>query len=98
MDGTRENFNALANAIVIQAAIDYRDYHKKRDKDPDDTIVNGKIKDLERFFNSRWFGVLTGTSGDVVLEWIKQNADSLKPRITKTYILSKPRTEGMHEQ
>ena len=53
----------LANAIVIQACRDYLESKVKiRDNKHDEKLVKeceSIIKEILRFFNSDWFGVLT---------------------------------------
>ena len=48
VSGYEENWQALANAIVLQAVIDYR-----MSQVPED------LEALERFFRSDWFAILT---------------------------------------
>ena len=48
LSGYKENWQALANAIVLQAVIDYRM-----------SQVTEDLEALERFFRSDWFAILT---------------------------------------
>lgn len=45
-------FEDLANAIIIQAADDYRKARKKLYKNPDDFIAREALKEIEAFFIS----------------------------------------------
>ena len=59
-------YERLANAIVIQAAEDYRDALADRKKDP---IQSAKdIKELESFFRSGWFRLLTEADPDYLIK------------------------------
>ena len=49
-------YQALANAIIEQAVKDYR-----MTDDPDD------LAELEKFFRSGWFGVLTKVDPDLLI-------------------------------
>ena len=61
-----EAYCNLANAIVIQAADDYRKaldgktYSNKKPK----TV----IKEVEKFFHSAWYRMLTNIDGDFLIE------------------------------
>ena len=56
-------YQLLANAIIIQAVKDYR-----RTKNPADR------KELENFFRSEWFSVLSNLNGEVLLEQLQKEA------------------------
>lgn len=53
--------SALANAIIIQAAKDYRRTHFPQ--------VRSEIK---RFFRSEWFTVLTDVDGETIIRKLEQ--------------------------
>lgn len=60
----------LANAIVTQAANDYRDalngicYKQK----PPETIAS----EIEKFFRSKWYRILTKVDGEYLIEKLKK--------------------------
>ena len=54
-------YSALANAIIIQAAKDYR-----RTYSP---YVRNEIK---RFFRSEWFTVLSEVDGEIIIKKLEQ--------------------------
>lgn len=58
-------YNRLANAIIIQAAKDYR----KALLTNDSTSIHG----LEHFFGSEWFALLTDLDGDALAQNIKRS-------------------------
>lgn len=54
----------LANAIVVQAAMDYREafeYQNRREK-----------RNLERFFRSDWYDLLTDLDGEAIIEGVQK--------------------------
>ena len=64
MDG----YDELANAIIVQAAKDYRKaYVGKRSK----TKTN-EIKGIEKFFLSEWFTTLTSADGKSILQKLQE--------------------------
>ena len=69
-------YELLASAIVVQAVKDYKYYIKKQLEAPDNSIVNGQVKLLEKFFNSQWFSTLSGLNKDYLLNRIKKDIES----------------------
>ena len=66
----------LANAIVIQAAEDYRRALKTLkgcSKDKDAIAVK---EECERFFQSDWFTVLTTLNGEWLMRKLKEEANT----------------------
>lgn len=57
-------YQDLANAIVAVAADDYRMALKIRNK--------GLKRDLEEFFHSDWYGVLTNVDADALIECLQK--------------------------
>ena len=62
----------LANAIVVQATKDYRKALKVLKRDPDNKVQQGKIEELENFFYSQWYEGLTRVNADYILEHIRE--------------------------
>lgn len=58
-------YQNLANAIVVAAAYDYKKALRKDDKD--------EMKNIEKFFFSDWYSVLTNVSPDFLLDMIRRN-------------------------
>ena len=56
----------LSNAIVIQAAKDYRIAIEKGD--------DYALLELERFFRSPWFYLLTNADGEYIMEQLRRRA------------------------
>lgn len=69
---TLDPYEELANAIVEQAAKDYREIRRKLRKNPNDMTARGQMGEVVRFFHSRWFGILTDANPDYILEQLKE--------------------------
>ena len=63
MDGVER----LANAIVLQAAKDYRAARRKIRKKPDNREAQAEIASIRRFFLSQWFSELSEADGSYIL-------------------------------
>lgn len=48
----------LANAVVLQAIGDYRSACRDLRRNPDSRSAEKRLRRLERFFRSRWCGIL----------------------------------------
>jgi hypothetical protein len=60
----------LANAIVLQAVVDYR---KALNGNSYNAQPSGKIvAKLEKFFHSDWFAILTTVDGDYLIDQIRK--------------------------
>ena len=62
------NYEELANAIVIQAVVDYRIATKRLEKHPLDKMHKHTQREVLRFLRSDWFGILTTLDPKVLLE------------------------------
>lgn len=65
-------YQLLANAIVLQAARDYRDVLRRWKKNKSDANTNFERKELESFFSSGWFGILSDLDGEVLMQKIQE--------------------------
>ena len=65
------SYENLANAIIIVAADDYRKARKKLFKNPDDWKAQSTVKEVERFFMSKWYEVLTTVEGRYIINRLK---------------------------
>ena len=65
----------LANAIVEQAVKDYRMEHARDKANPQNSDhAKADVRQLERFFRSDWFEVLTDVDGRLILSRLKKEA------------------------
>ena len=74
MSGIEENYEKLANAIIIQAADDYRKAAKRLKHNPNHRESKETIEEVERFFRSDWYSVLTDVDGEFLLRKLKEEA------------------------
>ena len=63
----------LANAIIVRAAKDYKRAVRKLRKDPEDINSLIRIVEIEDFFRSDWFMILTDLAGETLLNRLKQS-------------------------
>ena len=68
-------FERLANAIIIQAAVDYRLALKQLRQNPDCQNAISMKHEVERFFRSEWFSVLTRVDGPKLLARLKTEVE-----------------------
>ena len=65
------NYQDLANAVVTQAAKDYKYYRKRIEKNQDDDYAKHEVRELEAFFSSKWMKRLINIDGAEILARIK---------------------------
>ena len=65
-------WHSLANAIVIQAAKDYRVALRRLRRNPNNKSALSEIVDLERFFRSEWDAALTNVPGELLIQKLKE--------------------------
>ena len=58
----------LANAIIVQAAEDYRSTCRSLKKHPHFRKLHAAKRSLERFFRSAWFRTLSGADGSKLIQ------------------------------
>ena len=66
---TGNAYENLANAIIVQAAEDYRAALKKIKAHPKNKDVINEVLRIERFFRSGWYQTLTSVDGEC---WIRR--------------------------
>lgn len=69
-------YENLANAIVIQAAEDYMSALKRLRKNRSNDAAMQEALQLERFFHSGWFGVLTSVDPDFLIRELRKPANN----------------------
>ncbi len=70
-----DGWEELAQAIILQAAEDYRKALKCLKKRPDNRILLKRKRECERFFRSEWFTALTDADPDRILDGIRKEMD-----------------------
>lgn len=74
----------LADAIVVQACTDYRKALKGKSYTRKNT-PEGVIKNIEKFFRSKWYRMLTKLDGEYLIEKLNQeHIENKKERLCKS--------------
>ncbi len=68
----KENYEALGNAIVLQAVRDWRMAVRALKERPRYRLAKSMKEECEFFFRSEWFKTLTDADGNVLLRKLKQ--------------------------
>ena len=66
-----DNYNNLANAIILQAVKDYRKALRTLSMNPNNRSAQYERRHIERFFRSGWFGVLTSIDPKMLITKLK---------------------------
>lgn len=71
-------YEKLANAIVLQAVSDYRAELKKVKKNPKNRdAIDGALQ-IEKFFRSEWYQVLTSVDGEYLIDRLQKEVSETK--------------------
>ncbi|HOT60074.1 MAG TPA: hypothetical protein PK074_14750 [Spirochaetales bacterium] len=69
----KDNYENLANAIILQATKDYRKALRTLSLNPHNRSAQYERRCIEQFFRSDWFGVLTRLDPELLIR--KLNAE-----------------------
>lgn len=72
----QENWENLANAIIVCAVKDYSKAYRRTLRHPDDVSVQGEVNKLERFFYGEWYAKLTDLDPYYLLERLKEGIEN----------------------
>lgn len=67
-----EPYQALANAIVELAVKDYKQALKYHYAHPDKKSYIDEVAELESFFRSGWYGMLTDLDGELLMQGVRR--------------------------
>ena len=67
----RTEWNDLAEAIFLRAVEDYRHTNNQLRAKPEDTRLQTRKAEIEEFFRSSWFQVLTDLNGKQLLHQLQ---------------------------
>ena len=70
-----ENYKALANAVIMQAAKDFRTAYRMKKKFPDNGKAEKDVREITAFFCSQYFESLTDLDGPMLLKKIIENME-----------------------
>lgn len=65
-------YTNLANAIIIQAAKDYKKALRRLKNYPGDRDARRTVCGCEKFFRSDWFQILTSLDGELLLKKLRR--------------------------
>lgn len=68
-------YQALANGIIEQAVKDYRAALKILRRHPDSKAAMATAMEIEKFFHSPWYGVLTQVDPDYLIRRLRRETD-----------------------
>lgn len=71
----QENWENLANAIIISAVKDYAKAYKRLLRHPDNKSAQEEVRKLERFFFGEWYAKLTDLDPHYLLDRLKEEID-----------------------
>ncbi len=66
-----DGYERLANAIIKQAANDYRSALRGLKRNPNYDSAQRMKRDCERFFRSQWFNALTTLDGEWLMDKLR---------------------------
>ena len=73
----------LLNAVVVQAAVDYREYSVRMMVNPDDWYAGKELEEVKSFFLSPRFGWYTTVSGQFILRELAAEQQKVRDDYSK---------------
>ncbi len=70
------DYENLANAIILQAVKDYRVALKCLKANPRNRTAAADKSEIERFFRSQWFTMLTSVDGEMLIRSLQMEVDA----------------------
>ena len=80
-------YERLANAIVLQAVSDYRVALKKIKAHPKNREAISEALEIEKFFRSGWYGILTDVDGEYLIRRLQdeiRQSESIRGKKNKS--------------
>jgi hypothetical protein len=71
-DERMNSYQTLANGIIVQAVKDYRAARKTLRRHPRSMNAAATITEIEAFFHSKWFKMLTDTDPAYILDQLRK--------------------------
>ena len=71
-------YERLANAIILQAVSDYRVALKKIKAHPKNRDAINEALEIEKFFRSGWYQMLTGVEGEFLIRKLQDEVRQSK--------------------
>ena len=70
-----ENYQALANAVILQAVKDFKPAYRRLKRHPNDKLAQDTVREITKFFCSDYFGALSDLDGPALLNRIIREMD-----------------------
>lgn len=70
-----ENYQALANAIILQAVKDFKPAYRRLKRYPNDKLAQDTVREITKFFCSQYFAALSDLDGPALLNQIIREMD-----------------------
>lgn len=70
MDG----YENLANAIILQAAKDYRKVLRKLNRNAQNKDAKRTVSEVEKFFRSDWYKILTSVDSELLIKKLREES------------------------
>ena len=74
-NGEKRSWCKLANAVIIQAALDWQEARQKLKRSPHDHESKVMMEETEAFFRSEYYELLTGVSGEKLLRKLREKTE-----------------------
>lgn len=71
-DPMQEQYENLANAIIVQAVRDYRAALRKLRRGRRNSLAERNKLECENFFRSKWFEILTAVDGEELIQQLNR--------------------------
>ena len=71
-----DRYAEFANAIIVSAVREYRTYLRKLSRNENDINARIKVEELEVFFYSDWFGVLTDLDPEYLIDRLQREVQN----------------------
>ncbi len=68
----QRNWEDLVQAIIMKAVEDYRKARRRVRHFPDQKGAQATIREVEKFFRSRWFAQLTDIDGEMLIKRLRE--------------------------
>ena len=69
------NYQALANAIILQAVKDFKPAYRRLKNHPNDILAQDTVREITKFFCSQYFEALSDLDGPALLNRIMREMD-----------------------
>lgn len=72
----QENWEDLANAIIISAVEDYQSAYKRLLRNPESEFRKKEVEKLEEFFRGSWYATLTDLDPNYLIRKIQEEIEN----------------------